>query len=915
MNPKNLLICAFLVVVLVLGVVVYLSLQEPVPVQPVGPISTHVVTVNSAPTEADAGMDAGMHSITIEAMDEKGEPIGEAAIRIQDKKQETVAEGTIIDGNFQTALVAGSYSVSIDTNPDLFFPFEGMAVEIKGPSTIQIEINRKYKVHGFVFNTNHVPIPDSTVYLHSKWNPINCTTDKNGYFSAWPVKYLDYTLVVSHPDYDQWQKNIQPAADPILIVLGKGALLTVLTLDETGAPVGGTEVACQATLEPEGLYMKSQQSNRLGQAYFDEIQSGTYTFTAKPPFPAVVQPLSHWISAGEPQEVTLTIQRKTFTLTGTVMEYQTSKIIPSVTVVCRNEGQEIRCLSDQDGRFAFPGLPHGVYTLWADPVEGYFSGDSSPYTLCGATPPKNQSFYVDEDTRDIVLYLKKGWVVRGRVFDSERNPVPDAILTPQIGYKIPFSFWGSMDNPGEAISDQNGQFILIGYIENTSQYASLLIKASHAIYDSTKMSIPYPQTGAEIDGLEFVLGNRLNVRGIVKSNQGKPIKDAFVTAHLLDDSGIKNQKVAGADLSGQDGAYAMALNAKGTYICKVEATGYNPSEEKSITVKDKDISLNFQLEPDTETGVDGYVLNQNYQPVAGASIYSFEYDQERHPVIEKIVKDTDLGQFFMKTGTDGSFHVPSQVQNLNKFKKQAFRIAAIKEEEHYVYKSIVTGIEPGTKNVMMVMDSVGKEIAKLYGQVIYQGNPVTEYSLLVQKSDLRKSTDRDRAWTFIQSPDGRFSLDADVSDCPILLAVHHPIYGLAYSDPLYLSPDEVRQDIVLIFKETITLQGTILNKNTREPIAGAEIWTTQSTDVEQEQFFARGRIRGKAVTMTTQMFDVNQSVLSDQNGNFQIPVPKGKIWMHIWKGNFNPKSLFLDCTLAPSAYNVPSIELLPVGMR
>ena len=204
MNSRLFLFAAVLLCILVLLTVVNLTMKNPMPPSPDDPVSAKVLIVTQSPSATVHEGQEGLHAIAIEALDEKGEPLAEAALRIQDEDQKIVTEGMIIQGKFQTDLKAGLYRVSIELDPNLYFPFEGQTAEIQGPSTIHIRINRKYKIHGFIVNTQHVPLTNASVFLQSQESMLNFVTDQNGYFSLWSLKYREHIIIVSNSKDDNW---------------------------------------------------------------------------------------------------------------------------------------------------------------------------------------------------------------------------------------------------------------------------------------------------------------------------------------------------------------------------------------------------------------------------------------------------------------------------------------------------------------------------------------------------------------------------------------------------------------------------------------------------------------------------------------------------------------------------------------
>jgi hypothetical protein len=304
--------------------------------------------------------------------------------------------------------------------------------------------------------------------------------------------------------------------------------------------------------------------------------------------------------------------------------------------------------------------------------------------------------------------------------------------------------------------------------------------------------------------------------------------------------------------------------------------------------------------------------------VENASIYIEPYDQDPVSIRSSSHLYAEIPKFFGdycgKSEKDGFFKIPSPILMLDHYTNPRFKVTAIKEAHQNQAIAEALGVEAGTKNLILVMTSQIKKIAQIYGQVVYQNQPVTEYGLYIQSSDPNNPANLNQSWQSIQSPDGRFFMEVDIADCPLLLIAHHPDHGLTYSQPLVLHPDEVINDLVLTFQDRVHIQGKVVNANTKEPLGGVTVWYSQSTDYTHEKVrFVNSRIRSQAGTMPDQIISVNQPVTTAPDGTFRLPVPKSKIWVHGIRSMHYPKSLFLDCTLAPAVYTLQPIELLPVG--
>jgi protocatechuate 3,4-dioxygenase beta subunit len=918
-NNKLFIVAGILFLAVIVSIILLVTLdsgQEQTVVQ--APAATPV-TVH--PTAAPPEVDEPLKSIRITVLDEQERPVSSVYYVICNTSEEIVSQGYLGKEALVFKAPDASYRFSLQLNQDHYFDFAPVPFSMDQGTDLYFHLQRKYKLNGFLFNSDHQSVANAAIRLATGEYQYETTSDRNGYFTLFPVYYDKYILQITHPDYSPRELITHPLPDPLRILLGKGDVLTLLTIDETQAPVGGVQV--EAIFHPAkgGVEAKSKQTDIHGTAYFDTIQEGTCELTATPPFPASIVKAQYAIHRDTLNSVTMQITRKTFQLTGTVLEKTTEAAIPSVTVVCQshlaNQPSELRCMTDPEGKFHFENLVHGTYTLFAEQTKGYISGDFSSAADIGVIPPRQMAFLVDQDICDVKLYLKKSWQIIGKVIDENKNPLPGAAVKTTINYNLAFVRHKTAAVLDVCMTDEEGRFVIDGPFENTSPNATLGIRASHPDYEMKGVSLPFPQPATIQEDIIIQLNKRFNLRGQVTTARQVPIPGASIK--ILKDA--KNElngvnTVTGAQTD-ETGHYQAYIEPSGDLSGQAIATGFKKSEVKPLPSQDNgDITLNFELETETEPFLAGWVVDQDYEPVPEAEIYIRNYPSNfpgvsKEALEESYKKSNVIGMEITQTDEYGTFQIPA---NYNKQLQEdpLYQITARKTSKDQTLEAKVFGIEAGNTNIILVMESTTKNQVVIYGKAVHNREPVPEYQLLATTDSRFTMLTKDNLWKYIQSPDGSFCFKIeDAMAPPLFLVAYHPQLGLAYSEPILVEPNCVKTGVEIEFKRTIQIQGKLIDAVSKEPLAKAEVWFTKMLDHQKEADRYTGRrIRGPEGTTPPGLLEKSPSTFTDDQGDFKITLPCDQIWIHCKKGGYFPKSKLLNLIISPDMHTVEPIEMM-----
>ena len=174
----------------------------------------------------------------------------------------------------------------------------------------------------------------------------------------------------------------------------------------------------------------------------------------------------------------------TAAIMGTVMAADSGQPVDGVRVSLSGGGlRGSRSIStDDDGRFAFAGLPAGTVNLSASKA-GYVSmtyGQSRPGPGQAGTPI---ALAAGQQMKDVVLRLPRGGVITGTVFDEKGRPVVNAPV--RVSRWVLDEGERSLVSTGSSSTDDRGMYRIFGlapgtYVAHTAPRTTVTINADIA---------------------------------------------------------------------------------------------------------------------------------------------------------------------------------------------------------------------------------------------------------------------------------------------------------------------------------------------------------------------------------------------------------------------------------------------------
>jgi hypothetical protein len=330
------------------------------------------------------------------------------------------------------------------------------------------------------------------------------------------------------------------------------------------------------------------------------------------------------------------------------------------------------------------------------------------------------------------------------------------------------------------------------------------------------------------------------------------------------------------------------------------AEGYDESPHQIVTIQETENRIDFTLN-NAPPVIKGYVYDTDGNPVEGAGIYVKEDSQAFRESIgtQEAVSDEQ-----------GFFELPSHF-----FYKEAkvFSVTALKQKGIYTYKTTVNNIPLNGEPVYLIVSVSFNEEGSVYGRVMKDNQPLTEYQLLLVLDMHKNYVNSDSRWIPIASPDGTFYLDPVPANKNIRIAAYHDEYGVAYSQPFELKPLETKSGFVIEFPALVPLRGRVVNADTGKPLEGSMVWVTPSSDYRRERNMFVGRKRrpiGKGFTVLDQLEGKIPETTTGPAGGFTVLVPRQEVWVHAFEKNFHPFSRPIDASQSTPGEIVIPLEIL-----
>ena len=360
------------------------------------------------------------------------------------------------------------------------------------------------RLEGQVLGEGDKPAAGVTVVLGS--NPPRTTvSEDDGGFAFDNLVGRPYTLVARGPGgiAGPVTAKLTQTSEPVVLRLRPASKVTVRVATPDRKPVDG------ATVELRGID-DQHETTKAGVAAFVAVVPGGYQVAAFAPGMAHV---FQWLQVGSGlNEVSLTLVPGA-KVSGTVVDEQSKPVVGARVVYSgasdwmqQADDRRDAVVSGADGTFAFPALPAGSFRLVAT-HDDLAPGTSTLITLDGKT-----------ERTGVTITMSAGAVIRGRVIDAAKNPVPSARV--RVGLALRSMI---VAPPRQAFTDDKGAFEIRGMPRR-----ELIAVAIHETAASA--SVPVDATKGDVGDVTLTLDVTGTIAGIVVDPKGQPVEGVQVSA-------------------------------------------------------------------------------------------------------------------------------------------------------------------------------------------------------------------------------------------------------------------------------------------------------------------------------------------------------------------------------------------------
>ncbi len=284
--------------------------------------------------------------------------------------------------------------------------------------------------------------------------------------------------------------------------------------------------------------------------------------------------------------------------------------------------------TDNEGRFKFENARPGPMVLTVQ-ATGY-ALDLKDLTLNKGMEP-------------LEFRLEPGHTIRGRIKDTEGNPIAGAFV-------VADSYRGHRALEWRVDTDAEGRFEW-----NEAPADEVLFDMGKQGYMSVRN---YGMSPSDQE-YEIKMPDILKIKGkVVDAETGEPIPD-FKIVSGIDWGGSRTVSWQRRDVKAYiEGHYEMSFTFPyPAHLIRIEAEGYKPGTSRAIGSDEGEVTIDFELEKGT--GPSGIVHLPNGQPAAGAEVILCTPSQG--PSIRNGRNQRKRDSQYVETKEDGKFSFPVQM--------------------------------------------------------------------------------------------------------------------------------------------------------------------------------------------------------------------------------------------------------------
>jgi protocatechuate 3,4-dioxygenase beta subunit len=512
-------------------------------------------------------------------------------------------------------LGAGTYMVT--THPEGRPMAIAGKIQIPGTRRVELTIGGDAWLEGRITGDEGKPVAEADVYV-ARLDPRaprvgHAQTDGNGRYRMEGLSSGDNGALIVHADgYGAYPKDfvnrvlmrrgdlvLKPGLNQRDVSLGAGGVLRGQVIDrDEETPIAGVRITLKSTrsffggsptsmsdeegyfevtsipvgttvlfAEKDGWLLPGLSPQVLVQAATREFSGGTTPDRGRGTLVSITE-------AGEVVERTVKLVRGS-TLTGMVQDPEGAPVVgAAVSLEFVSPGGWMDQLlplfrlgepqlTDKEGRFTIAAPPPAQAANVVARAQGYLDGKSDELKL-----------QPGEDLKALVVTLRQGAVLEGKVTDAAGKPLPGALIRSiEADESGGVSSWRlASSEPTSTLED--GAF----RIENV-RTGKLVVQASHPAYLSASKNAIETSEGSAVQ-LTFALTSGAVLEGKVLDTSGSPVQGARVRFGSLDPppAGIDaNYRDPEDPVTESDGTFRLEGLIPGRYRLTAEAEGAAPS--------------------------------------------------------------------------------------------------------------------------------------------------------------------------------------------------------------------------------------------------------------------------------------------------------------------------------------------------
>ncbi len=316
--------------------------------------------------------------------------------------------------------------------------------------------------------TDSVPTDAAAVMRRAMQRSLAFGTDEDGRFRASGLTAGQFTMEITHPQYQTREETITIAEDsewPDTFVLEAGLTISGVIADADGVPVVGAIIRARKPQDRSSRYSgrseKRAESDTNGVFVVSGLSTGAYSLVVSDPEDEEQLASLDDVTAGS-DLVTFAIARlRTIEITvtlpdgqpaaGAALSWDKIEDPDRQSFYSRWTDSDQTNLTGADGRFSTK-IREGAHYRFAATLAGYLPGTKNVDL---------QTLGSDTDTHRVEIALQQGCTVRGVVLSSRTgNPIQDAIVS--VGAATRFRRGVGPDDESAVRTDAAGRFELTG---------------------------------------------------------------------------------------------------------------------------------------------------------------------------------------------------------------------------------------------------------------------------------------------------------------------------------------------------------------------------------------------------------------------------------------------------------------------